>query len=191
EQDEHHPVAARAAGADELHPRGGREASALYAREQGQQASRLPLIGRRACASTAAARFHGVAELAPRAHDALTRGRERFHLVHDALADAVGVVALGFDVARAGIGNLLHAIERPLQTARHAVEGPLAAAAELIVMRLHAEQHAALAAGHIAAELVDVVAAGFLDALNRVRDTFTNLGLRRDAGGRPYHCQQG
>src|SRR5262249_56836823 len=62
---------------------------------------------------------------------------------------------------------------------------------ELIVMRLHAEQHAALAAGHIAAELVDVVAAGFLDALNRVRDTFTNLGLRRDAGGRPYHCQQG
>src|SRR5262249_29959265 len=62
---------------------------------------------------------------------------------------------------------------------------------QLIVIGLHAEQHPALAAGHAAAEFVDVVGAGFLDSLNRVRDPFTNLGLRRDAGRRPHHCQQG
>src|SRR6266545_2759062 len=144
---------------------------------------------RRPSTSTASARLQGLASLAQAGNDPLTRRRERLRLFHHALADAVGVCAFLLNVVPARVGDALHAVERLLQAAGDPVQAQLAALAQLVVMRMHADQYPALAAGDVAAELADVGRAGLLHRLDCGGDAFTDVGLSRYARGRPDQCQ--
>jgi hypothetical protein len=67
----------------------------------------------------------------------LARARQGPAPVHHALCQsrALGIGAVGLDIAPARIGNAFHSIERAAQIARGAIKGKLTPEAQLVVAR--------------------------------------------------------
>jgi hypothetical protein len=110
--------------------------------------------------------------------DALASSRQRFALLHHALSNTFGLAALGLDVGPTGIGNPLDAVNGVAELARCPIQGELAPERELVVMRLHAQEHPALAACDRAAELLDVVAAAVFNRFCCRGKAIPDCGLR-------------
>jgi hypothetical protein len=72
-------------------------------------------------------------------------------------------------------------VKRILQLARHAIKRELASEAQLILVRLHAQQKPPFTACDLAAEAADIVAAAALHGLDRAGNTISDVGLRQRA----------
>jgi hypothetical protein len=84
---------------------------------------------------------------------------------------------VSLDVLPAGPGKVLDAVHYLADAARGLKHGQLALAADLVFVRLHAEQETALAGGHGAAEIAQLVLAGLLQLLHGAGDAGAHLLL--------------